>query len=202
MTEGLLAKLRGHGWKRPYLPILERREMNSSRVPVALAGAPGRPALVPKVIPALLVVLMFLMAGCSAAAPASQSPTKTPSSSPQIESGAKYSIAVFRGETSAGTLTLADLSKLDKVKFTADGKNEEGPTLMSALALVGIVEFSTVTVSGFTPGRLGTAEITLKRAEITDRVILDFSNQGTCKLAGDAILSKNWIVDVNKMVLK
>ena len=88
------------------------------------------------------------------------------------------------------------------MKFTADGKNEEGPTLMSALALVGIVDFSTVTVYGFIPGRLGTAEITLKRAEITDRVILDFSNQGTCKLAGADIPTNNWIVDANKMVVK
>ncbi len=151
---------------------------------------------------ACLVTSALLFASCSGSSPATSSSTKTPGSSPQIESGAKYSIAVFRGETSAGVLTLADLSKLAKVKFTADGKNEEGPTLMSALAVVGVADFNTITVYGFTPGRLGTAEITLKRAEINDQVILDFSNQGTCKLAGADIPPNNWIVDANKMVAR
>ena len=176
--------------------------MNSSRVGrgqfVRFRPAPS----LLKLISVLLVVAALLLSACAASSPATSSSTKTPSNSPKIESGSEYSINVFRGETSAGALTLADLSKLAKVKFTADGKNEEGPTLMSAIALVGITDFNTITVYGFTPGRLGTAEITLKRSEVNDRVILDFSNQGTCKLAGADIPSNNWIVDANKMVVR
>ena len=145
---------------------------------------------------------VFFFAGCTSPPSAGPSTSKTPGTSPKIETGTKYSIAVFRGDTQTGSLTLADLSKLQKVTFTSEGKTEEGPTLMSALALVGIADFSEITVYGFAPGRLATAEITLKRADIDDHVILDFSNQGTCKLAGSNIASKNWIVDANKMVVR
>ena len=150
------------------------------------------------------LVLLFsaLFFGCSSPNATSQSSTKVPGTTPKIETGTGYSIAVFRGETQVGTLSLAELSTLRKFKFTSEGKTEEGPTLMSALALVGINDFSEITVHGFVPGRLATAEITLKRSEVNDKVILDFSNQGTCKLAGANIPAKNWIVDAKKMVIK
>jgi hypothetical protein len=149
----------------------------------------------------LVFMLAIFLAGCSSATPASQSTTKVPGTSAKIETGTGYSIAVFRGDTKVGAFTLADLSKLEKVKFTSEGKSEEGPTLMSALALVGITDFSDITVYGFVPGRLATAELTLRRVEVNDRVILDPSNQGTYKLAGADIPAKNWIIDVNKVVV-
>ena len=149
----------------------------------------------------LVFVLTAFLASCSSPTPVSQSTTKVPGTPAKIETGAGYSIAVFRGDTKVGALTLADLSKLEKVKFTSEGKSEDGPTLMSALALVGITDFSDITVYGFVPGRLATAELTLKRAEVNDRVILDPSNQGTYKLAGADIPAKNWIIDVNKVVV-
>ena len=152
----------------------------------------------------LFLVFAFLVtsAGCSSPSPAIQSTTKIPGTSALISTGAGYSIGVFRGETQVGALTLQALSTLPKVTFTSEGKTEEGPTLMSALALVGIADFSQITVFGFTPGRLATAEITLTRAEVNDKVILDFSNQGTCKLAGASIPAKNWIVDAKSVVIK
>ena len=148
---------------------------------------------------ASIFVVLFLAAlgltACSA-------PERVPGTSAQIETGTGYSIQVFRSETQVGSLTLAALSKLDTVKFTADGKNEEGPTLMSALALVGITGFDEITVYGFSKGRLATAEKTLKWSQINDKVILDFSNQGTCKLAGADIPSNDWIIDVTRLVVK
>jgi hypothetical protein len=146
----------------------------------------------------ILVVLSLAalgLTGCS-------SPEKIPGTSAQIETGSGYSIQVFHGETQTESLTLAALSKLDTVKFTADGKNEQGPTLKSALALVGITSFDEITVYGFSKGRLATAEKTLEWSQINDKVILDFSNQGTCKLAGADIPSNDWIIDVTRMVVK
>jgi hypothetical protein len=109
---------------------------------------------------------------------------------------------VYRGTTQVGTLTLDKLADLEKVKFSADGKNEEGPRLAAALALIGIGDFQKITVYGYAKGRIATAELTLQKADITDKTILDFSNQGTCKLAGDMIPSNDWIIDVNKMVVE
>jgi len=150
----------------------------------------------------LVFVILALFAGCSSPAPASQSTTKVPGTPAKIETGTGYSISVFRGQTQLGALTLADLSRLDKVKFTADGKSEEGPTLLSALGLLGITDFNTITIYGFTKGRLATAEQTYERSKINDKVVLDFSNQGTCKFAGADIPSGDWIIDVNKVVVQ
>jgi hypothetical protein len=150
----------------------------------------------------LVLAILALSAGCSSPTAASQSTTKVPGTLAKIETGTGYSIAVLRGQTQVGALTLADLSTLDKVKFTADGKSEEGPTLLSALGLLGIGDFSTVTIYGFTKGRLATAEQTYERSKINDKVILDFSNQGTCKFAGADIPSGDWIIDVNKVVIQ
>ena len=147
-------------------------------------------------------VLAVFLAACSSPSPVSQSTTKAPGTPAKIETGTGYSIAVFRGDIQVGALMLADLSKLEKVKFTADGKNEEGPTLTSALALLGITDFKSITIFGFTKGRIATAEQTYDRSKINDKVILDFSNQGTCKFAGADIPSGDWIIDVNKLVLQ
>jgi hypothetical protein len=146
----------------------------------------------------IFTALVFWVTGCSSP---DKTSTKIPGTTPQIETGTGYTIQVFRGEEKAGELTLTELSKLDKVQFNADGKDEEGPTLMSALALVSISSFNEITVYGYSRGRLATAELTLKRNQINDQVILDFSNQGTCKLAGVDIPSNDWIIDVNKMVV-
>lgn len=147
------------------------------------------------------IILVFtLLTGCNSAT--STSETKIPGTSAIIETGDKYQIAVYRGTTQVGILTLEKLADLEKVKFSADGKNEEGPRLTAALTLTGIGDFQKITIYGYAKGRIATAELTLQKADITDKTILDFSNQGTCKLAGDTIPSNNWIIDVNKMVVE
>jgi hypothetical protein len=153
------------------------------------------------VFTSIIVSLSFLFTGIAGCTSPDQSSTIIPGTTPQIETGTGYTIQVFRGEEKAGELTLTELSKLDKVQFNADGKDEEGPTLMSALALVSISSFNEITFYGYSRGRLATAELTLKRDQINDQVILDFSNQGTCKLAGVDIPSNDWIIDMNKMVV-
>ena len=150
----------------------------------------------------LFILSVSFITGCSSSTADNETSLKVPGTSALIPTGAGYSIQVFSAEIQIGTLTLEALSDLDKIKFTADGKNEEGPTLMSVLSLVGISSFEEITVCGFTRGRLATAELTLKWAQINDRVILDFSNQGTCKLAGADIPTNDWIIDVTKMVIK
>jgi hypothetical protein len=109
---------------------------------------------------------------------------------------------VFQGEKQVGTIKLADITALPQISFTTEGKSEAGPTLMSVLALVGIKDFGKITIYGFTRGRLGTAEQTYDRSKINDKVVLDISNQGTCKFAGEDIPVNDWIIDVNKMVLQ
>ncbi len=170
---------------------------------------------------ALLVLLSALVFGCSpSTTPApSASPSATPTAEPTASpsptptatktptstataTGSAYSIAVFQNDKQVGVLKLADLQSLPPVSFTAEGKDEKGVSLTAALKLVRITDFSEVTAYGLTRGRIATAEITLQKAQINDNVILDFSNQGTAKLASPDIPSNNWIIDVNKIEVK
>jgi hypothetical protein len=113
-----------------------------------------------------------------------------------------YHINFILKDTQVASLNLSQLQSLPKVSLSAFGKSEEGPTLLSVLELAGINEFNTITVIGMVKGRVASGELTLTRSEITDEVILDFTNRGTTKLAGAQIPEDNWIIDVTEMRLE
>jgi hypothetical protein len=113
-----------------------------------------------------------------------------------------YTIKVFLNDTQIASLSLDDLLNLPQVNINAADRDQEGPTLLSALALAGVQNFSQVTATGMTQGRIAVAEITLTRNEIDDEVILDITNRGTAKLCGPDIDFNNWIRDVDKLAVK
>jgi hypothetical protein len=142
------------------------------------------------IITGLIILISLFITGCS-------SDTGEPLTE---EDG--YSIKILSGSKQIASLSLSELQSLPKVSLTAYGKSEEGPTLPSVLELAGVEEYTKVTVIGMVRGRIASAELTLTRSEITDEVILDFSNRGTCKLAGATIPDDNWIIDVEEMRLE
>ena len=113
-----------------------------------------------------------------------------------------YTIKVFSNDTQIASLSLNDLLALPQVNETASDKAQEGPTLLSALALAGIQNFSQITATGMTQGRIAEAVLILNRSEIDDEVLLDITNLGTTKLCGPNISFDKWIRDVNKLVVK
>ena len=113
-----------------------------------------------------------------------------------------YTIKIFSNDTQIASLSLDDLLNLPQVNISAAGRTEEGPTLLSALALAGVGNFSQLTATGMTQGRIAEAELTLTRSEIDDEVILDITNQGTAKLCGPDIEFANWIRDVDELVVQ
>lgn len=123
-------------------------------------------------------------------------------SSQGIDTGNEYAIKVFLNDTQIASLRLDDLLQLPQVTVSAGDKDQEGPTLLSVLDLAGVGEFSEVTVVGLTRGRIGSAELVLKKDQITDEVILDKTNKGTTKLCGPDIDYNQWIIDVSKLVVK
>jgi hypothetical protein len=153
----------------------------------------------------LFLVALWLMGCSSTTTPTNSTPlnsaTKTPTSTAS-NSGDKYFVAVFSGDSQVATLKLNDLTNLPQVSVKADGKDQNGPTLLSVLGLAGIKDFSSVTAYGYSKGRVATAELTLSKAQINEQVVLDISNQGTAKLAGPDIPGNSWIIDVNKLVVK
>jgi hypothetical protein len=146
----------------------------------------------------MLLVMPPLATSCS---PASSTSTTlaTASASPGPTG---YSIAVFLNDRQTAALTVADLGKLPQVKATIGGTEEQGPTLLSALALAGIKDFAQVTVYGFTKGRVATAELTLTKGQVTENVMLALVARGTAKLTGADIGADKAVIDVNKMVVK
>ena len=113
-----------------------------------------------------------------------------------------YTIDIFSHDTQIASLSLDQLLNLPQVNVSAAGRTEEGPTLLSALDLAGVTNFSQLTATGMTQGRIAEAELTLTRDEIDDEVILDITNSGTAKLCGPNISFDSWIRDVNKLVVQ
>ncbi len=102
------------------------------------------------------------------------------------------------GQLAAG-LSMQDIDSLPKVKLTADGKEQEGPTLLSVLSRAGFADFQRVTVVGMQRGRSHSAELSLERAKVTDSIILDINNRGETKLASPDIPAEAWIIDVSEL---
>jgi len=145
----------------------------------------GLPAVRLLTVPFAFLVVAALATGCAK------------STSGTTEPG--YLVKVTVKGAPAASLTIAQLQDLPKVSLDAYGKSEEGPTLLSALDLAGVKDFSKITISGLMKGRVASAELTLTRDQVTGTVILDFTNRGTVKLAGADIPEDNWIIDVTEL---
>jgi hypothetical protein len=143
----------------------------------------------------VLLALLAALAGCGGNA------TTTPGGMASMTTApGEYRIQVYRDGAPVGTLDLEQLHSLAVVTFSkSTGEPEEGPTLLSALALLGITDFTSVTVEGLTKGRVAAAELTLQRSEVTDTTILEFNKKGKTKLAGKDIPEDSWIVDVAEL---
>ena len=127
-------------------------------------------------------------------------PSPSTAKSPATSAETGYQIKVFSKGQQVASLGLTQLHSLPEVTIEMGGDSPgSGPTLQSVLELAGIQEYSKVTISGMVRGRIATAELTLHRAEITDEVLLDFTNQGKTKLCGKQIPQSNWIVDVTEI---
>lgn len=105
----------------------------------------------------------------------------------------EYRILVYKDGAEVGSLNLDMLHSLPV------GETEEGPTLTSALALLGIEDFTSVTVEGLSQRRVASAELTLQRSEVNEAVILAFNQQGKTKLTGKEIPRDYWIIDVSAL---
>jgi len=113
-----------------------------------------------------------------------------------------YAVDIYLDGSLGKSVTMDELLALEQISFTADNKDEEGPTLLSVLELAGIEDFSELTAYGLSKGRIAEAEITLSRNQVHDEVILDITNRGTSKLAASDIPSDDWIIDVEEIKVK
>jgi hypothetical protein len=159
----------------------------------------------------LALIWSLFLTGCSGdaqgqAGGTTNSQAAATGDSSQIAAGTAvpegYYISVVFEDKQPVYITLDDLKQLPQVQITASGVTENGPTLLSALQKAGITEFDELTAFGLTRGRIAAAELTLKRDQIDDGVVLDLNKQGKSKLCGVNIPQNNWIIDLEKLELR
>jgi hypothetical protein len=139
-----------------------------------------------KKIISLLFILMFLLSACAPAAKTAEPAQAKPTGLFQIVKldGSKFEV------------TLDAVKKLTLAQITVDGKVQEGPKLLDVLLLAGVTEFTEITITG------SSAPSTLKREQVDDNTILDFSNRGTMKLATTYIPKAEWTKDIIQITVK
>lgn len=93
--------------------------------------------------------------------------------------------------------TLAHELKLDEVE-----KSQSGPRLSDLLKSLNIEDFHEIKILGYAKGRLATAEYSLKKEQIHDKIILSFSKRGTVKLVVPELAFDDWVIDVYQMEVK
>jgi hypothetical protein len=138
-----------------------------------------------KIVPALFL-LIFLLSACASAAK-----TAEPA---QIKSTGLFKIV--KPDGSKFDVTLDAVKKLKLAQITIEGKVQEGPKLLDVLSLAGVTDFTEVTITG------SSAPSTLKREQVDDNTILDFSNRGTMKLATTYIPKADWTKDITQITVK
>lgn len=116
------------------------------------------------------------------------------------ESG-EYSIKITENGRVLATLRVEDLDSLEEHVIVVEGKEQTGPTLLSALESAGVRDFDTVTIKGLAQGRMAEAQISLDRDEIDDQVILDKSNEGTFKVTSPNIPKQEGVVDISEIAI-
>ncbi len=162
-----------------------------------------------RAVPLLLFLLMLvflLAAGCGKPGSGQTGPTRPGPAASGGAGGAgsgggtapaDYHIALIKDGKQLRQFTLSDIKALPAVTLEADGKTQQGPTLAGVLKAAGIDQFSSVKVSG-----AWKEEYSLTRDKVNDRVLLDISNRGTCKLAGPDIPKDKWVRDVITLEVK
>jgi hypothetical protein len=138
-----------------------------------------------KIIP----ILFFLLTLLSACASAKETPKPV-----QAQSNALF--VIIKPDGSKFDVTLDAVKKLPLAQITVEGKVQEGPKLLDILSLAGVTDFSEVTITG------SGAPSTLKREQVDDNTVLDFSNRGTMKLATTYIAKADWTKDITEIAVK
>jgi hypothetical protein len=138
------------------------------------------------------------LTACGESTPGTTTPTQSVSPASQT-AAAGYEIAIFKNGVKTGSVTGAQVNTLARVSVTVDVKAQEGPTLLSVLALAGVIDFTQITVKGLAKGRIAEAELTLKRAQVDNTVIMDINNRGETKLTGPSIGDNSAIIDVKEL---
>jgi hypothetical protein len=146
------------------------------------AGNHRSPLRLSGLIGAVVVVAMLALSACT------------------LGSGSgDYRVSITQDVKLLASFSLDDVKTLPMVQMDGGDDVENGPTLLAVLQKAGVTQFSRVTAAGMQRGRVHSAELTLDRAKITDKVILAINKRGKLKLMGEGIPADGVIVDVTEL---
>lgn len=137
----------------------------------------------------LTAVLAFsgLMVGCNQAEP---------------EQPDGYAVQVIKDEKTIKWITLADFEAMAQVTIEVNDDTETGPLFSYVLDFAGVSDYEILTITGYSKGRIASAEIMLTPAQVHDGVVMDLTNSGTVKLAATDIPKNDWIRDVEQIIVE
>jgi hypothetical protein len=141
-----------------------------------------------------LIAMILFMAACGGTSASADGP-KTPQAL-QPPPVASVLFQVVKPDGSTQGFTWDNLKKLPLAQVTAENRVEEGVKLMDVLNAAGITEFSEVSLTG------SERPVTLRREQIDDNTILDFTNHGTVKLATIYVAKADWTKDITEIKVK
>ena len=81
-----------------------------------------------------------------------------------------------------------------QTQVVIDGKEQDGPLLVTVLRDAGVGDFASVTIRG--AGVRDDGRLTLSRTKAARGVLLDFSDRGTVKVCGPELDWADWVRDV------
>lgn len=112
-------------------------------------------------------------------------------------SASGYSVKVVHAGKVLRSFSLADLHALPTTHVVMDEKEQDGPTLAAVLEAAGAGNPAAVSIVG--TGLRDSGRLHLTAAQITDRVVVDFSDRGTVKVCSPDIAWSDWVRDVTEI---
>ncbi len=112
-----------------------------------------------------------------------------------------YSVVVTRDGELLRTFAVADLEALPTVSITAEGKAQEGPSLLAVLEAAGVGDdFSEVEITGM--GVRDGGHLVLTAEKVDARVVLDFAERGTVKIVSPELSWRERVRDVVEIAVR
>jgi hypothetical protein len=108
-----------------------------------------------------------------------------------------YAVTVLRDGEILREFAPTDLRDLPQVTVTADGKQQEGPTVAAVLEAAGVERFATLDVRGM--GLRDDGRLSLTAAQVGDDLVLDFSDRGTLKIVSPDLDWRDRVRDVTEL---
>jgi hypothetical protein len=108
-----------------------------------------------------------------------------------------YTVKVVQAGKVLKAFSLADLHRLPVTHVVMNEKEQDGPTLTAVLQAAGVSGPVPVSIGG--TGLRDSGHLRLSAAQLTSKVVLDFTDRGTVKACSPDIAQPDWVRDVTEI---